>query len=61
MQGAVEGGGQGRAPRRGQVPHCHTKSNYSKPPREFSLIEKSLILPFSATELTNKGPVLLMG
>lgn len=38
----------GRAGRRGkdQSLTAHTKSNYSKPPREFSLIEKSLILPF---------------
>lgn len=56
----VKGGSQGRAEkdkdkRVGHVPHHHKKSNYSKPPREFSLIEKSLIL-LSASGLMNKGP-----
>lgn len=58
----VEGSSQGRAEedkdkRAGHVPHNHKKkkSSYSKPPREFSLIEKSLIL-LSASGLMNKGP-----
>lgn len=52
----AESGAQGR-PSGGLC----TKSNYSEPPRELALIEKSLILPFSTTRPGNKGPGFLTG